>query len=407
MTIRYASRLLERVRESETTPLLMATGAFRATQNMAQTTLSLLGVSLGLGSAAIGAIAAGANLVAVLTMLLITAHLSTSAAQRAVYVGLLFMTASIVSFLIPAQFMLLVGALLLGVAGGLVLPSAATAIGQRASNQGDRTHATRGRAFATLALVLSISLTLGPIYESVVLSAAHEHLLAAYLAFLPIALIGARVTRQSQATTDAAPAAPASFWASMAGLGSLFRNQKWCLAVCGQAVYMVPFSLVVVFIGLIGKSLYHIPASTTEVGIAIFFTVSFLCRVALTRWPAVGHRLRLFGVCVAATLCGIGLLAFGHGIGLFMFALAILGAPHGLTYPVALALVADAVPIEELPRANAGFQAVSNLITVAAPLAFGLVIDQFGDRAVLLCAAIPILPLAGLLWVLRDAGRVH
>lgn len=38
---------------------------------------------------------------------------------------------------------------------------------------------------------------------------------------------------------------------------------------------------------------------------------------------------------------------------------------------------------------NSGFQAVTNLISVAVPLIFGLVIDQFGDRAVLLCAAVP------------------
>jgi MFS transporter, DHA1 family, multidrug resistance protein len=386
------------------TRLLIAAGSFRSAQNMAQTTLSLLGTSLGLSGAAIGAVAAGSNLVSVLTMLLFTAHLATGSAQRAVFVGLLFTTASIASFLAPSGIMLVVGSLLMGVAAGLVMPSAATAIGDLASSGGDRSRAARGRALAMLALVLSISLAIGPLYESLVLGMTHEHLQAAYLAFIPVPLIGAVVAPGQWRVEAAAAAGAGSFWESMASLASLFRNRKWNLAVCGQAIYMVPFALVVVFAGLLGSSLYHASASTTEIGIALFFIVSFLCRAALTRWPAVGHRVELFALCVVATLCGIALLAPGHSIGLFMVALAVLGAPHGLTYPLALGLVSDAVPIEELSRANAGFQAVSNLISVVVPFIFGLVIDRFGDRAVLLCAAIPVLPMAALLWMLRDAG---
>ncbi|MFZ0499368.1 MAG: MFS transporter [Steroidobacteraceae bacterium] len=402
MTTSDPGKLVARTK-GPTAGLLIATGSFRSAQNMAQTTFSLLGMSFGFSGAAIGAVAAGSNLIAVLTMLLVTAHLATSSAQRAIFVGLLFMAASLASFLAPSPIMLLVGSLLLGIAGGLVLPSAATAIGDLASSGGDRSRAARGRALAVLALVLSISLALGPLYESLVLSVTHERLQAAYLAFLPVLLIGAVVAR-GRRTTAAVPAASGTFWESMASLGSLFRNREWSLAVCGQAIYMVPFALVVVFAGLLGSSLYHASASTTEIGIALFFIVSFLCRAALTRRPAVGHRVKLFALCVVATLCGIALLAVGHGIGLFMVALAVLGAPHGLTYPLALGLVSDAVPIEELSRANAGFQAVSNLISVVVPFVFGVVIDQFGDRAVLLCAAIPVVPLAGLLWLLRDAG---
>jgi MFS family permease len=403
MTSSHPGKLVVRTKGSSTAGLLIATGSFRSTQNMAQTTFSLLGMSLGFSGTAIGAVAAGSNLVAVLTMLLVTAHLATSSAQRAIFVGLLFMTASLASFLAPSPIMLLVGSLFLGIAGGLVLPSAATAIGDLASSGGDRSRAARGRALAMLALVLSISLALGPFYESLVLSATHERLQAAYLAFLPVPLIGAVVARGRRATA-AVPAASGTFWESMASLGSLFRNREWSLAVCGQAIYMVPFALVVVFAGLLGSSLYHASASTTEIGVALFFIISFLCRAALTRWPAVGYRVELFALCVVATLCGLALLALGHGTGLFMVALAVLGAPHGLTYPLALGLVSDAVPIEELSRANAGFQAVSNLISVVVPFVFGLVIDQFGDRAVVLCAAIPVVPLAGLLWLLRDAG---
>jgi nitrate/nitrite transporter NarK len=65
------------------------------------------------------------------------------------------------------------------------------------------------------------------------------------------------------------------------------------------------------------------------------------------------------------------------------------------------------VPRDELSRANAGFTAVSSIINVVAPLALGFVIDEFGGRRMLLCAAIPVLALAAALYRLRDAGASH
>jgi len=392
------------LRASGNAGLFVATGTFRSTQNMAQTTLSLLATSLGLSGAAVGALAAGANLLSVLIMVLVTARLATTSARTAVFAGLVLMTASVVSFLVPARATLIIGTALLGIAGGLVLPSVATAVGDRASAGPNGSRAARARALAMMSVVLAASLALGPAYESLILSVAHEQLVWAYVAFLPVVVIGVAVARGRRPSSPAAPADSTSLRASLAGLGSLFRNRRWVLALCGQAVYMVPFSLVIVFTGLLGRTLYHASASMVELGIALFFVTSFACRATLTRRPAIAHRVRLFALCIAATLCGIALLALGHSLAPFLVALAILGAPHGLCYPLALGLVSDAVELADLARANAGFQAVSSLINVIAPLVFGLVLDHLGDRAVLISAAIPMVPLAVLLWAFRDAG---
>lgn len=389
---------------SGTAGLLVSIGTFRASQNMTQTTLSLLGRTIGMGGTAIGAIAAGANLVSVLTMVLITARIATGSARRAVFVGSGLMTASVVCFALPSTTALLTGAVLLGLAGGLVMPSAATAVADHASAEGNGSRTTRGRALALLTLILSISLALGPLYESIVLSLTHERLRAAYLAFLPVVAVGTVVARGGRDSTPSAPRTAIPLRESLTGMGSLFRNRRWDLALCGQAIYMIPFALVVVFAGLIGKSLFHASASTTQIGIAVFFVVSLTCRAVLTRRPAIAHRVTLFAVCIAASLGGIAIMACGHGIGWFVAALAVLGAPHGLCYPLALGLVSDSVPGEDLAQANAGFQAVSNLINVLVPVVFGLVIDHFGDEAVLVTAAVPILPVVALLWWLRDAG---
>ena len=148
--------------------------------------------------------------------------------------------------------------------------------------------------------------------------------------------------------------------------------------------------------------LYHLAPSGVEGAIAIFFTTSFLSRALLAWRPATSYRVRLFALCVALTLVGLGLLGGGRGVVVFVVALAILGVPHGLTYP--LALVAETVPRDDLARENAGFTAVSGTINVVAPLVLGLVIDNLGGRTMLLCTAIPVLGLAVVLRRLKDAG---
>jgi MFS family permease len=192
----------------------------------------------------------------------------------------------------------------------------------------------------------------------------------------------------------------------MKGLGSLFRNRRWALAMCGQAIYNIPFSVVVVFGGLLGQSLYHASPSMTQASITGFFVVSFLCRAALVRHPSVAHRVRFFGVSVISTVLGLALLASGSHVAAFVLALAVLGATHGLNYPLALGLVAESVSAKALSQANAGFTAVSNMINVVAPLILGVVIDHYGDRTMLYCAAVPVALLAGLLWRLRDASTM-
>ena len=380
---------------------------------MAQTTLSLLGKSLGLSGAAIGAISASSNLVSALAMVLITARLATGSARRAVIVGSLLLGLSLVVFLLASPLSLLAGALVLGVAGGLAIPSVATAIGHRAitlqeSDTGQASVRTKGfapaRALATLGLVLSVSLALGPLLESAVLSASHQHLRAAYLAFLPIAFLGAFVIRKGPPDEAQRESERVSLRQSLVGLRGLFANRRWSLAMCAQAIYSVPFAVVVVFGGLLGKNLYHVSPSEIEEAIAVFFTVSLVSRALLAWRPAMSHRVRLFALCVAFTLVGLGLLASGQGTVVFVAALAILGVPHGLTYPLALGLVAEAVPSDELSRANAGFAAVSSLISVAAPLALGLIIDDLGPRTMLVCSGIPVILLAAVLRRLRDAG---
>ena len=392
--------------------LLIASATFRSAQNMAQTTLSLLGKSLGLSGAAIGAVSAGSNLIGAATMVLFTARLATGSSRRAIAAGSALLALALLLFDLSSPIGLVIAACVLGAAGGLSMPSLATAVGEQASlrhstGPGARRSSRIGpaRALAVFGLVLSASLTLGPLLESAVLAASHQHLRAAYLTFLPIAILGVLAVGKQRPRKGAEEHQRVSTIESLQGLKALFSNRRWSLAMCAQAIYSVPFAVVVVFGGLVGKSLFQAAPSEVEGAIAVFFAMSLLSRALLAWHPMAAHRVRLFALCVTLTFVGLSLLGLGRGTVVFFVALALLGVPHGFTYPLALALVAESVPREELGGANAGMSAISSVINVVAPLVLGVVLDDFGARLMLLCAGVPVLVLTAVLRRLKDAGR--
>jgi DHA1 family multidrug resistance protein-like MFS transporter len=77
--------------------------------------------------------------------------------------------------------------------------------------------------------------------------------------------------------------------------------------------------------------------------------------------------------------------------------MAILGVPHGTTFPVASALLAEQTPGDELPRANGRLMAATNSATVAVPFVAGLLAQAVGYRSMFLLLELPVLGLGTLL----------
>jgi MFS transporter, DHA1 family, multidrug resistance protein len=393
--------------------LLVATASFRGTQNMAQTTMSLLARSLGLTSVAIGALAAYSNLVSVVVMFLVSTRIPPGSSRRAVGAGSLLLVGALMLFSASSVPLLWLAALLLGAAGGLALPAMATSVShwarvesrQRTERPSARhTPGDANRPLMLFGLVLSASLMVGPLLESGVLSLAHQHLRVAFVVFLTPALIGIaapRPIRRPEGGDDPRPEGPRF------ALGVLFKNHRAALAMCAQALYSVPFAVVVVFGALIGKNLFHKSASFAALAIALFFATSLVARGSLAIWPVREGRARIFALCVVATLLGLALLASAHSGTGYLVALALLGVPHGFTYPLSLALLAEAVPRHELARTNASFTAVSTLVNIGGPLLLGIVAGAGGFRTMIWCAALPVLGLASVLFHLRDAEVTH
>lgn len=381
--------------------LLVATGAFRSSQNMAQTTLSLLGRSLSLSGASIGGLSAMANVVATFTMLFVTSRFAEGRARVAVVAGSVLCALSLVVFADAQVVALVVASVLLGLGGGLANPALATAVahesetarGEVARHRGRRPMST-ARALAVFGLVLSASLTIGPLLESGVLSWSGERLSIAYLVFSPIAVVGAVAAGWRAQLTAKADTRPLRLWT---GLRALATNSRWGLAMSAQVLYAAPFSVVVVFGGLVGREVFGLSASATVAAIAVFFLTSLVARAALALRPVTAGRMRVFFACGALTVLGLALLGWSPGTWSFFVAFALLGIPHGLTYPVALALVAESVDRSQLSQANAAFAAVTSLVNIVAPLSLGAVLDAFGGRVMLFGALAPVLACAVLL----------
>ncbi len=388
------------------------------TQNMAMTTLSLLGrEALHLGAGAIGALGAiGGSALALVTLFIsrrVPHHrAATSAAwgMGALAVALLVLASA------PSFPVLVAGVLLLGVGGGMAMPGLLNAVASQAGHQ-------RERVIALYTVTLSISLAAGPLLETLVLALAHQAVRVPYVVFVVFPLAGAGLalwvgrerasrpieegpaeepsgsavvaqlpTGELAAVEPAKEPGPEGRGAGRArGRSGLLATRSGQIALVTELLYGVPFAGITVFGALVARVGFGFSPAKAQLGFTVFFVASFIARGAVAwRAPIVRKRSLLT---LAALLTGGGLLLLGLGPGswaLFL-AMGLLGIPHGLTFPLALALVAEATPLEDLPRANASLLGSGNMLSVIVPLVLGGVIPEIGYRYTTLVMLGPVL----------------
>ncbi|MHB1855633.1 MAG: MFS transporter, partial [Acidimicrobiales bacterium] len=90
------------------------------------------------------------------------------------------------------------------------------------------------------------------------------------------------------------------------------------------------------------------------------------------------------------TAVGVILLAGGRGQGMFLTGATILGLAHGLTFPLALSLVARSVHPDQLPGANAVMLSLSNGVAVVGPSLLGALVTTSGYRMMMLSLLVPV-----------------
>lgn len=420
--------------------LLVATALFRMTQNMATTTLSLLaGEAVHLGAAAIGVLGAVLGLLVALVTLLLSRRVPHHRAATSAAWAMAGLAVSLLVLAVAPSFgVLAAGAVLLGAAGGLAMPGLLNAIVSTAGGE-------RERVIAVYTVTLSVSLAVGPLLETVVLSVGHQDVRIPYVVFTVFPLLGAvllvaarprrRRTARFVATTsdgasveagagrpdgvgtgrgasvdpgpdDAAASEETSVGVDAAGdvatepAGSprrrgsgrsgLFASRAGRTALVAQLLYAVPFSGVTVFGALVARRGFGVSAAEAQLGFTVFFVCSFAARAAVAWRAPIAAKQALLWASAALTATGLVLLGTGHGLVLLLVAMGVLGVPHGLTFPLALALVAEATPVDALPRANATLLGSTNLSSVAVPLALGAIVPTVGYQGMMLAVLLPV-----------------
>ncbi len=415
--------------------LLVSTAMFRATQNMAQTTFSLLGrEDLGLKAGTLGLLAALAGLAMVVVTLRFASRVAPGKARAAAAAGSLVLAGALAVFVFASSLGPFAAAVIaLGIAGGVGFPALTSAFGSAEGAQ-------REQALALFALTLSASLAIGPLMETLVLDLHHQDLRAPFAVFVVFPLLGAallaRPARRSKRMSlsgggegtgtigDAAPGAiagtgpePGPSGAGSSGAGSsgaggaawsqarrprfgleLWQTPGGRLALTAQLLYAVPFAGVTVFGALVARVAFGVTPGEAQLAFTAFFATSFAAR-ALVVWRAPVTRKRaVFQISGAMTVTGLVLLGVGHGLPLLLVAMAVLGLPHGFTFPLALALVAEAAPPGGLTRANAVLLGASNLTGVIAPVVLGALVQPAGYRGMVLLILVPVVVFGALLW---------
>lgn len=394
--------------------LLVVAGLFRASQNMALTTFPLLGRQyLHLGTTVIGALGTVTGVTGIAATLAVGVRVSTSRATASVAAGTALLAVALLVFAGSgsiAPFAL--GTVLLGLAGGSTTPSLATAVGAADPRE-------RDRALARYAFVLSLSLAAGPLLETGLLTLAGQRLRVPFLAFgaLPLAGLVWGMAGRRKAPGEEAPGEEAVGMASVGGPEvsspplavarplAVVASPGGRLALTVQLLYAVPFSAVIVFGGLIARDVYGLSAAGAQAGFTAFFSASLLTRLVVARRSPIRRKLRVFAASVALTLAGLALLAVGGSAGLFFGAMVLLGIPHGVTFPLVLALVAESVPSDRLAQANATLFAATSAVSVVAPVVLGAVAAAAGYRVMTAVVLAPVAAFAGLLAAQRRARR--
>ncbi len=434
--------------------LLAVTLLGRAAQNMGQTTYPLLARDrLHLANDTLGILTALAGLAGVATSAVLTARIPSRRALWAITAGQATALASFVLLALPTGIPgLWLAAAALGIGGGLVFPATMTAIGSGPQGQRARSLAVYALSLSAGLVIgpLAEAAVLHLLHER--LRPAFAALLPLpLLATLLVALAARRHGGGLPATAadDGGPPratplhndahklhnveeeAPGSRSPSPVGSSEptgletppsalpggqplppppdpaggrlrlhrrpdppLWRHPAFRLALLTLLTYQAPFAALVTFGGLLGRHVDGVSAAGVEVGFGAFFTVSFLIRALVAAHSPLRHPRLVLAGSLAATVLGLLLLAGGPGSPSFFAALAVLGAPHGVTFPLASATLAEGTEPGLLARANARMMATANLVTILVPLACGALASAFGYRVMFLTVEAPVLATA-------------
>ncbi|BBG27540.1 MFS transporter [Sulfuracidifex tepidarius] len=244
-----------------------------------------------------------------------------------------------------------IASVVVGFAAGIIFPNVIS----MSSEIGDRR--IRERAISLYTVALSLSLVVGPYIEYLVLKA--YPLKDVFLVFAPFGIAVSILSFYLKV--------PSSNQTKVST--KIVKSIPFILAVINNTSYDVPFAAITSFGGILEVS-RGIPAGLVAVSFAVYFTTSFFSRLFIALKPVK----RIFSlIFISLVIASVGLfsLSFSQTFSEFLASMAILGIPHGLTYPVSLTVLSRGFSKDNITSANSLFFSLMSIVAIITPIIVG------------------------------------
>jgi len=340
------------------------TFAIRASNNMIATTVPLLvKYYFDFNSAEVGLLSALSSLGSLITSGLLNSRMNAITRRRAFIASSIAYAIILPSFYVAGPVSIWALSALAGMSLGLVMPNIITSAGLVNDKR------SRERILAIYTVALSLSLVLGPLIETAILS--RVTIPWVFLMFSPFGILAAILSFLLQFPEEQKKSVKVR----------VYRNPGFRVAIYNNTAYSIPFAFIVVFAGIYAREQFYVSFAIATALYSLFYTTSFISRLALSIRP-----IERIGTVTAfsITLTALGLLmaTLTKNLYLYVASLLILGVPHGLTYPVSLISISRSFKIEERNVANSQFYAFMTMITIAVMPLTGVLAQAVGLKNV-------------------------
>ncbi|EQD57466.1 major facilitator superfamily MFS_1, partial [mine drainage metagenome] len=138
-----------------------------------------------------------------------------------------------------------------------------------------------------------------------------------------------------------------------------------------------------VFAGIYVHSDLHSPLADVTLYYTVFFVTSFISRILLS---FSSHKRLILPVMLTMglTVIGMFLMFLSSSADIFALSMAVLGIPHGLSYPLSLFYLSRSYETSERSAANSYFFSLMTIIMVAGPVLGGYSTEVVGWRVTFL-----------------------
>lgn len=342
--------------------ILVTTIAVRGSNNMIQTTIPLLAhYNFSFSKFTVGILSALFGLTSFITTTFLNPHLRSSYRRFAFIASSITYTFILFLYFYSDSLMIWPLTASAGAAVGFMMPNLITSAGLFEDRR------IRERSISLYTTALSVSLILGPVIESYILSI--YSLRYAFLFFVPFGLTAAFLSPFIRFPDDGKR--KRRRFTAMPG----FRT-----AVFLNLSYVIPFVLITVFAGIYAHTTLGASYSTVTVFYSLFFATSFMARLTLTLRKPSENLWSLVTLTMLLTLAGILLMFVSGSMILFAVTMALLGIPHGLSFPISLLYVSRSYEPEARSTANSYIFSTMTIVIVLGTVMGGIAVQDLGFR---------------------------